>query len=237
VVFICGVLSGATAARPGRLSCPCSASWPRRLSWPMGHAHDLLFSHERDTAAIAPGGHDRRRSLMRVRSRGRPVRRERFDALIVARTGWRWWTFTAVRMAVTRWFRRSTPTPLNRMLICCAPGRRSCGNAARQSESIVGYTQGSHVTIVNPGAAVVALPVSGTSAGSDYGRIRSGWIRVPPGDTVLDRCMSDGWGRFTRQPARRSRARPSRPTPAARSQCDDWACPACAAPWICDAGL
>ena len=55
----------------------------------------------------------------------------------------------------------------------------------------MGYAQGSHVTIVNRGAAAVEIPVSGTSAGSEYGRTRSGWIRVPPGETVLDRCVSD----------------------------------------------
>ena len=56
----------------------------------------------------------------------------------------------------------------------------------------VNLTQGSHVTIVNRGAAVVALHASGTSSSSDYGGTRSGWIRVPPGETVLDRCVSDG---------------------------------------------
>jgi hypothetical protein len=68
---------------------------------------------------------------------------------------------------------------------------RAAWKAARQSESIVGYVQGEQVVIVNRGTAALDLPVTGTSAGSDYAGTRSGWIRVPPGETVLDRCPPD----------------------------------------------
>jgi hypothetical protein len=68
---------------------------------------------------------------------------------------------------------------------------RASWRTARQAESIVGYVQGAQVVIVNRGTAALDVPVTGTSAGSEYGGTRSAWIRVPPGETVLGRCAED----------------------------------------------
>jgi len=74
--------------------------------------------------------------------------------------------------------------------------RRNTWRAALETESIVGYIEESRVTIVNRGETALDAPVSGANTGSAYGGARSGWVRVPPGETVLDQsgpeCASTG---------------------------------------------
>jgi hypothetical protein len=51
--------------------------------------------------------------------------------------------------------------------------------------TVTGYIQGNQVTITNPGASAVTLPLSGVpSVGSSYGGNQSGWTSVPAGSST-----------------------------------------------------
>jgi hypothetical protein len=51
--------------------------------------------------------------------------------------------------------------------------------------TISAQTDGLRVTISNRTSAPVEVPLTGTDVGSQYGRMRSGWLRAAPGETVV----------------------------------------------------
>lgn len=56
-------------------------------------------------------------------------------------------------------------------------------NNALAAGKVSGYIQGSQVTIVNSTGAAISAPVTGTSVGTLYGGIKSGWTSVVAGST------------------------------------------------------
>ena len=55
-------------------------------------------------------------------------------------------------------------------------------NNALAAGQLSGYLQGNQVTVTNTGTAI-SVPVTGTSVGTLYGGIKSGWTSVPAGST------------------------------------------------------
>ena len=47
-----------------------------------------------------------------------------------------------------------------------------------------GYIQGNQVTVTNSTGAAIAAPITGTSVGTVYGGIKSGWMSVAAGSTT-----------------------------------------------------
>jgi hypothetical protein len=63
--------------------------------------------------------------------------------------------------------------------------RGSAWRAAIAANSVGGYIDGPRMTVFNRTPASLEVPLSGTEVGGDYGGMRSGWIRVEPGETVV----------------------------------------------------
>lgn len=57
---------------------------------------------------------------------------------------------------------------------------------AVSSGSVRGYVEAAGVVVVNLTDSPLEIPLTGTSAGDDYGGVRSGWVSVPPGRTVFE---------------------------------------------------
>jgi hypothetical protein len=64
--------------------------------------------------------------------------------------------------------------------------RRDAWRTALESGSVDAHFDGSRVIIVCRTSAPLEVPVSGTAVGEEYGGLRSGWIRVDPGETVVE---------------------------------------------------
>ncbi|HYV15898.1 MAG TPA: hypothetical protein VE972_07750 [Conexibacter sp.] len=56
--------------------------------------------------------------------------------------------------------------------------------ATASTGSVVGYVEGSRVTVVNRTAAAVQAPITGTEAGTVYGGSRSGWVGFAAGTST-----------------------------------------------------
>jgi hypothetical protein len=67
--------------------------------------------------------------------------------------------------------------------------RRQAWHAALIGGSIRSFTDRTHLTLVNNGAAPVEVPITGATIGEDYSGQKSGWVRLMPGGTVLERQM------------------------------------------------
>ena len=66
--------------------------------------------------------------------------------------------------------------------------------------SVSGYIQGNQVTITNSGTAAVSVPLTGTSVGSSYGDMQTGWTSVPAGISA-PLASSTTWPAYTPTPA------------------------------------
>lgn len=65
--------------------------------------------------------------------------------------------------------------------------RRQAWAALARTGSIDAFIDRRRVYLVNATGATAEMPLAGTSLGEEYGGSRSGWILVPPGETVLER--------------------------------------------------
>jgi peptidoglycan/xylan/chitin deacetylase (PgdA/CDA1 family) len=65
--------------------------------------------------------------------------------------------------------------------------RRQAWAALAAHGSVDGFIDRRRVYLVNATGATAEMPLTGTSHGDEYGESRSGWILVPPGETVLER--------------------------------------------------
>jgi hypothetical protein len=66
--------------------------------------------------------------------------------------------------------------------------RRAAWRSALEDGAVEGYLDGSQVIIVCRSS--LDVPVTGTEVGAEYGGLRSGWVRVEPGETVV--CVPGG---------------------------------------------
>jgi hypothetical protein len=60
-------------------------------------------------------------------------------------------------------------------------------SAVRATDSITAYTEGTRVRIVNRAGVPLEMPLTGVAVGAEQLGSGPGWIRVPPGETLLER--------------------------------------------------
>jgi hypothetical protein len=65
--------------------------------------------------------------------------------------------------------------------------RRKAWHAALALGSVRCFTDRTHLTLINNGGAPVEMPITGSTAGEVYAEQRSGWVRLMPGGTVIER--------------------------------------------------
>jgi hypothetical protein len=53
--------------------------------------------------------------------------------------------------------------------------------------SISAFTDRTHVTVINNSGTSIDMPLTGATIGEDYAGHKSGWIRLKPGETVMER--------------------------------------------------
>ncbi len=80
------------------------------------------------------------------------------------------------------WLVQPTMGEIGRLLL-----RRQAWRAALTLGSVRCFTDRTHLTFVNNGGAPVEMPITGATAGEDYAGQKSGWVRLMPGGTVLER--------------------------------------------------
>jgi hypothetical protein len=75
-----------------------------------------------------------------------------------------------------------TLTEIGRTFLGLETWRRASGSGRLRA-----WLEGREVTIVNNAGSALAVPMTGTSIGQEYGGSRSAWVSVPPGKTVFQR--------------------------------------------------
>jgi hypothetical protein len=85
-------------------------------------------------------------------------------------------------VAPNAWLVQPTMGEIGRLLL-----RRQAWQAAVTRGSIRSFTDRTHLTLINNGGAPVEMPITGATIGVDYAGQKSGWVRLMPGGTVLER--------------------------------------------------
>ena len=80
------------------------------------------------------------------------------------------------------WLVQPTMGEIGRLLL-----RRHAWRAAMTRGSIRSFTDRTHLTVINNGGTPVEMPITGATLGADYAGRKSGWVRLMPGGTVLER--------------------------------------------------
>ena len=85
-------------------------------------------------------------------------------------------------VAPSAWLVQPTMGEIGRLLL-----RRQAWRAAQARGSIRSFTDRTHLTFINNGGVPVEMPITGATVGADYAGQKSGWVRLMPGGTVLER--------------------------------------------------
>jgi hypothetical protein len=85
-------------------------------------------------------------------------------------------------VAPSAWLEQPTMGEIGRLLL-----RRQAWHAALARGSIRSFTGRTHLTFINNGGAPVEVPITGAAVGDDYAGQKSGWVRLMPGGTIIER--------------------------------------------------
>lgn len=80
------------------------------------------------------------------------------------------------------WLVQPTMGEIGRLLL-----RRQAWHTALTLGSVRGFTDRTHLTLINNSGAPVEMPLTGATTGQDYAEQKSGWVRLRPGGTVIER--------------------------------------------------
>jgi hypothetical protein len=89
----------------------------------------------------------------------------------------------ASHVAPNAWLMQPTMGEIGRLLL-----RRQTWHTALTRGSIRAFTDRTHLTLVNNCGTAIDMPITGATNADDYGGEKSGWLRLMPGGTVIERA-------------------------------------------------